>query len=145
MSRSPSAIAVRILSLAMGVFLLAMGLDKLGWFADSDLLVRQLQQWRGSARPLARSYLDTLAIPGAPLFARLIPPAELAAGTALLLGIRVRLAAALALVMIVNFHIAADVMFRLEYLRNGYGPPILGALLALVIGGRQLPFSLSKA
>jgi uncharacterized membrane protein YphA (DoxX/SURF4 family) len=144
MPRSPSAIALRILSLAMGIFLLAMGTDKLGWFADSDLLVRQLQQWRGSARPLARWYLDTLAIPGAPLFALLVPAAELAAGTALLLGIRIRLAAAIALLMIVNFHIAADVLLRTEYLRNGYGPPILGALLALVIGGRQLPFTVSK-
>jgi uncharacterized membrane protein YphA (DoxX/SURF4 family) len=145
MHRSPSAIAVRILSLAMGIFLLAMGTDKLAWFADSDLLVRQLQQWRGAARPLARWYLDTIAIPGAPLFALVVPAAELAAGTVLLLGIRVRLAAALALLMIMNFHLAADVMLRIEYLRNGYGPPILGALFALVIGGRQLPFSLSKS
>ncbi len=33
--------------------------------------------------------------------------------------------------MVVNFHIAADVMFRYEYLWNAYGPPVLGALAAL--------------
>ena len=128
----------------MGIFLLFMGLDKLDWFANSALLSQQLQQWRGMARPLARWYIDTVALPGAPFFARIVPMAELAAGTALLLGLRVRVAAALALLMVVNFHIAADVMFRYEYLWNGYGPPVLGALLALSIGGVRLPFSLSK-
>ena len=37
--------------------------------------------------------------------------AELAAGAALILGIRVRLAAALALLMVVNFHVASDDIF----------------------------------
>ena len=136
--------ALRILSIAMGLFLLFMGLSKVDWFMDSGILTRQLQQWRGAARPLARWYLDTIALPTAPAFARVVPIAELAAGTALLLGMRVRLAAALALLMVVNIHVAADVMFRYEYLWNAYGPPVLGALLALAIGGTRLPFSASK-
>ena len=43
--------ALRLLSLAMGVFLLFMGLDKIGWLADSSLLVRHLEEWRGMVRP----------------------------------------------------------------------------------------------
>jgi uncharacterized membrane protein YphA (DoxX/SURF4 family) len=136
--------ALRLLSLAMGVFLIFMGLDKIDWLLDGGILTRRLQEWRGMARPIARWYLDTIALPGAPLFARAVPPAELAAGAALILGIRVRLAAALALLMIVNFHVASDVIFRYDYLFNGYGPPILGALLALAVGGTRLPFSVSK-
>jgi len=136
--------ALRLLSLAMGVFLVFMGLSKIDWLMDSGILTRMLQQWRGMARPFARWYLDTIALPGAPVFARVVPLAELAAGTALILGIRVRLAAALALLMIVNFHVASDVIFRYDYLFNGYGPPILGALLALAVGGTRLPFSVSK-
>ena len=46
------------------------------------------------ARPLALWYLDVIALPGAPVFARVVPVAELAAGTALILGVRVRLAGA---------------------------------------------------
>jgi len=136
--------ALRLLSLAMGVFLIFMSLDKIDWLWDAGILTRRLQEWRGMARPFARWYLDTLALPGAPLFARVVPLAELAAGTALILGMRVQLAAALALLMIVNFHVASDVIFRYDYLINGYGPPILGALLALTTGGTRLPFSVSK-
>lgn len=144
MPSSPQSVALRILSLAMGAFLLCMGLDKVDWFTNSALLAQQLQQWRGMARPLARWYLDTIALPGVPVLARVVPLAELAAGTALILGVRVRLASALALLMVMNIHIAADVMFRYEYLWNGYGPPVLGALLALAVGAARLPFSVSK-
>ena len=136
--------ALRLLSLAMGVFLIFMGLDKIDWFLDEGILTRMLQEWRGMARPIAAWYLDTLALPGAPVFARVVPLAEMSAGTALMLGFRVRLAAALALLMVVNFHIASDVIFRYSYLSNGYGPPILGALLALAVGGTRLPFTVSK-
>ena len=136
--------ALRVLSVVMGVFLIAMGLDKLDWFMDATILTRRFQQWHGTVRPLARWYLDTIAIPGAPLFARVVPLAELSAGAALILGIRMRIAAALALLMVVNFHVASDDIFRYSYLMNAYGPPVLGSLLALAIGGVRLPFSVSK-
>src|SRR6187551_2245524 len=114
MTHSPHAVALRILSLAMGVFLLFMGLDKLDWFLNGGLLTQQLQEWRGNAGPVARWYLEAIALPAAPVFARVVPAAELAAGTALILGVGVRPAAALALLMVVNFHIAADAIFRYE-------------------------------
>ena len=136
--------ALRLLSLCMGIFLIFMGLGKISWLLDAGILTRMLEQWRGTARPIAAWYLDTLAIPGAPVFARVVPLAEMAAGAALLLGVRIRLAAALALLMVVNFHVASDVMFRYSYLSNGYGPPILGGLLALALGGTRLPFSAAK-
>jgi uncharacterized membrane protein YphA (DoxX/SURF4 family) len=139
------AAALRILSLALGVFLIFMALDKIAWLTDATVLARRLQEWRGTARPLARWYLENVAIPGAPVFARLVVVAELAAGTALILGTRVRLAAALAFLMVLNFHFAADVIFRYSYLINAYGLPILGGLLALAVGGgARLPFSVSK-
>ena len=136
--------ALRVLSVAMGVFLIFMGLEKIDWFMDATILTRRLQQWHGTVRPLARWYLDTIAIPGAPVFARVVPLAELSAGAALILGIRMRLAATLALLMVINFHVASDDIFRYSYLMNAYGPPVLGSLLTLAIGGVRLPFSVSK-
>ncbi|MBI3047290.1 MAG: DoxX family membrane protein [Acidobacteria bacterium] len=135
---------LRVLSIALGVFLLFMGLDKLEWFLDSGFLARRLQEWRGTARPIVRWYLDTIAIPGVPVFARLVPLAEFAAATALILGTYVRLAAALTMLMIINIHFAADIIFRYDYLINPYGVPILGGLLALALGGKKLPQSLSR-
>ena len=137
--------ALRILSLALGVFLIFMSLDKIGWLTDGTFLARRLQEWRGTARPMVRWYLDAVAIPGAPVFARVVVLAEMAAGAALILGFKVRLAAALAFLMVLNFHFAADLIFHYGYLINAYGLPILGGLLALVVGGgTRLPFSVSK-
>jgi uncharacterized membrane protein YphA (DoxX/SURF4 family) len=136
--------ALRILSVALGVFLIFMGLDKIEWLTDSGILLGRLQEWRDAATPPARWYLETVAIPGAPIFARMVPLAELAAGSALVLGIKVRLAATLVLLMVINFHLASDVMLRYDYLINAYGLPILGGLLALAVGGARLPFSVSK-
>lgn len=136
--------ALRALSICSGVFLLFMGIDKIGWFTDSGPLLSRLQEWRSAAPGPSRWYLDTIAIPGAPVFARLVVLGELAAGVALIVGFRIRLAAALALLMILNFHFASDVMFRYAYLTNAYGLPVIGGLLALVLGGVRLPLSLSK-
>ncbi len=136
--------ALRVLSICLGVFLLFMGLDKITWFLDGSILASRLQEWRGMARPLARWYIDTIALPGAPMFARIVPLAELAAGSALILGFWPRIAAAMALLMVINIHIAADVVLRFDYLINAYGPPVLGGLLALAIGAKKLPYSLSK-
>ena len=135
--------ALRALSVAMGVFLLFMGSSKTGWFLDSGPLIAELQGWRASAPAVSRAYLDLL-MPGAPIFARLVVLGELAAGAALVAGFRVRLAALLALLMILNFHFASGIIFTFGYLTNGYGLPVVGSLLALALGGRNLPLCATR-
>lgn len=137
-------VGLRVLSMLLGVFLLLMGMDKLGWLADSAALRDRLLKWLVTAPRVSRFYLEHFALPGAPVFARLVVIGEAASGIALILGVRVRLAAAMALFMVVNFHVAAGVIFDLGYLTNGYGPPVLGGLLALAIGGARLPFSVGS-
>ena len=135
---------LRVLSLFMGVFLISMGFGKLGWLTDSSFLVAELRGWWGSAPALSRWYIDTVAIPGAPLFARLVLFGELASGAALVAGFRVRLAAGVAMLMVLNFHFTMGVMFHWAYLTNGYGLPVIGGLAALTLGARRLPFSFSR-
>jgi len=137
------AAGLRGLSVLMGVFLICMGLGKTAWLTDDGLLLAELERWQGLAPAASRWYLETVAIPASPLFARLVPLAELAAGAALVLGYRVQLAAALALVMVANFHFASGIMFTYGYLANGYGLPVLGGLFALAAGGAGLPFGVS--
>jgi uncharacterized membrane protein YphA (DoxX/SURF4 family) len=137
-------VGLRIVSLVMGLFLISMALSKLAWLTDSGILTAQLREWLDTAGPASRWYLETVAIPGAPVFARLVPLGELATGTALVCGFWVRLAATVALLMVLNFHFAADILFHYNYLINGYGPPVLGSLLALAIGGRRLPVTVSR-
>lgn len=142
-SAGSSVTGLRVLSLFLGVFFLCMGLDKLAWLADSAGLTAELQGWRQNAPPVSRWYLDTIAVPGAPVFARLVLVGELAVGIALLAGVQTRLAALAGLFMVLNFHFAIGILLHYSYLWNGYGPPVLGGLLALVIGGARLPFSMS--
>ena len=137
------AAGLRGLSVLIGVFLMFMGLGKTAWLTDGGILLAELERWRGLAPVPSLWYLETVAIPGAPLFARLVPLGELAAGAALVLGYRVRLAAVMALLMIVNFHFASGIVFTYGYLTNGYGLPVLGGLFALAIGGAGLPFGVS--
>jgi uncharacterized membrane protein YphA (DoxX/SURF4 family) len=139
---SPAA-GLRLLSLALGVFFLFMALDKIAWLGDPGLLTRQLHEWLRHAPAPSRWYLQTIAIPGAPVFARLVLAGEFAVGAALLCGFQVRVAALAGLLMVLNFHFAMGVLLRYSYLWNGYGPPVLGGLLALVIGGARLPFSMT--
>ena len=134
---------LRALAVFMGLFLLFMGLDKTGWLTDDGMLRPELERWRGLAPAASRWYLELVAIPGAPLFARLVLLGELATGTSLILGYRVRLAATVALLMVLNFHFASGIIFTSGYVTNGYGLPVLGSLLALALGGVKLPYSVT--
>ena len=140
----PSGHALRLLALAIGVFFIFNGLDKLPWFLDSSLLSGRLDGWRASAHPASRWYLENVAGPGVPLFARVVPLAELAAGAALVVGFWTRLAATMALLMVMNFHVARGLFFSTEILTDGVGLPVLGSLLALSIAGARLPFSVTR-
>jgi uncharacterized membrane protein YphA (DoxX/SURF4 family) len=143
-SPDPSATGLRVLSLFLGIFFLFMGLDKLAWLSDPGLLTRQLNDWLQTSPATSRWYLRTIAIPGAPVFAYLVLAGELGTGAALLAGFKPRLAALVGLFMVLNFHFAMGVLLQYSYLWNAYGPPVLGGLLALVIGGARLPFSLGS-
>jgi uncharacterized membrane protein YphA (DoxX/SURF4 family) len=136
-----AAAGLRVLSLFLGVFLIFEGLGKLAWFSDSAPLTGALRGWLESAPPTSRWYLETFAIPGVPMFARLVPLGELLGGAALIAGVWPRLAAVAAFLMVLNFHVASGAIFQYRFLTNGFGLPVLGGLLALVIGGSRLPWS----
>lgn len=138
------ALGLRIVAVALGLFFVFNGIDKLAWFADSGILAARLRGWLEQAAPSTRWYIETVAVPGVPLFARLIPLAELSAGAALIVGFWTRLAASVALLMVANFHLARGFIHDPEFLIDGTGFPVLGALLALAVGGSNLPLSVSR-
>lgn len=45
--------------------------------------------------------------------------------------------------MTLNFHVASGAIFVLGFFTNGYGLPVVGALLALAVGGAGLSWSAS--
>jgi len=141
---SAGSAGLRVLAVFLGVFLIFEGLGKLAWLGNSAPLFAQLQGWLKDAPASSRWYLETLAIPGVPMFARLVVIGELASGIALVVGFWTRLAALLAFLMVLNFHFASGRLFHYGFLTNGYGLPVLGGLLALAIGGVRLPWTASR-
>lgn len=137
------ASGLRALSVLMGVFLVFLGLDKTDWLMNDGILLAQLEQWLAEAPAVSRWYVETVAIPGTPVFSKLVVLGELAAGVALVLGYRVQMAGTLALLMILNFHFASGLIFTYGFLTNGYALPVIGGLLALATCGARLPLSVS--
>ena len=138
----PQATGLAMLRIALGIFFVALSVTKMAWYADSGILAKQLSGWLSSAGPISRWYLETVAIPWVGVWARLVPLGELATGVAFLTGAWTRTAASLALLMVLSIHIAGGALFQWRFLTNGYGPPVLGGLLALALGGKKLPLSL---
>jgi uncharacterized membrane protein YphA (DoxX/SURF4 family) len=133
-----------VLRLCLGVFFLFMALRKLSWFSSAAELREQLTGWAESAPAISRAYIQSVCLPGAVLFARLVPLGELSVAAAFLVGGYTRLAAMLALLMVLNFHFASGIIFTYGYLTNGFGLPVIGGLLALALGGAALPFSVKR-
>src|SRR5262245_27446848 len=131
-SHNKSQVGLFVLRLMLGVFFLFEGLDKAAWLMNPSLLVtNSLQNWARTGVPISRWYIETICIPGAPLFARLIFLGEVATGIALILGRWTRPLAALAFLMVLNIHFAHSSIFRFGFLSQGDGLPLLGGLLAL--------------
>ncbi len=135
---------LRLLAVMLGVFFVAMSFTKFAWLTDSGILLQRFQQWLPNATPGVRWYLETVCIPGAPIFARLVPLGEFCIGIALIVGFWTRMAAIAAFVMVLNFHFATSTFWSPAFLRDGTGLPVLGGLLALAMSGSRLPFSASR-
>jgi uncharacterized membrane protein YphA (DoxX/SURF4 family) len=140
-----NAVGLRVLAVMLGIFFLGMSSSKIAWLTNSGILLQKFQMiFLPKAPPIVRWYLETVCIPGTPLFARLVPLGELAAGLALILGFWTRMAAIAGFLMVLNFHFATSAFWSIDFLRDGTGLPVLGGLLALAINRSRLPFSVSK-
>lgn len=144
MAVNSTALGLTALRTLLGVFFLLMGLNKVGWLSDPSILAGALAEYLQSANAWNRPYLEFVCIPAASIFARLVPIGEMATGLAFLVGAYTRPAALAALAMVLNFHFASGIIFTLGYLTNGFGPPVLGGLIALALGGGSLPLSLKR-
>ena len=132
-------LAWTLLRVAIGVFFVFEGIGKLGWFANSSILAATFRDWShaASAGSISNWYLHRIALPGVAVFARLVPIGELSAGLALIAGFWTPIFAFVAFFMALNFQIASGAIFKYSFLTSGYGLPVLGSTLALMIGGAK--------
>jgi uncharacterized membrane protein YphA (DoxX/SURF4 family) len=133
-SGRPQRAALVLLRLCLGAFIFFFGVERASWLLDATPLTNQLTAWMTGATPISRWYLERL-MPGAPVFARIVPLGSVLAGLALMLGQWTRMAAAVALVMVLSLQLGAGAMFRYAYLMDASGLPLVGGLVALMVGG----------
>jgi uncharacterized membrane protein YphA (DoxX/SURF4 family) len=136
-----------ILRIGIGIFFIFEGIGKIRWFTDPSILAGQLDGWLHAVPPgsLSQLYLQRLAIPGVAIFARLVPLGEITSGAAMVFGFWTPLFAFVAFFMALNFQFASGALFQYSFLTSGYGLPVLGSTLALVVGGVRLPWSVRGA
>jgi thiosulfate dehydrogenase (quinone) large subunit len=131
-----------ILRLCIGVFFIFESFLKIRWLTDASILSGQFANWSAGAGTMSGWYLQHVAVPGASVFARLVPLGELTTGLALVLGFWTPFFAFAGFFMALNFQIASGAVFRYSFLTSGYGLPVLGSTLALALGGVRLPWSI---
>ena len=141
------AAGLAILRICIGLFFIFEGLGKIRWFTDSSVLAGQFTAWAQSAAPgsISQWYLHRVATPGLALFARLVPVGEIVSGIAMVFGFWTPVFAFVAFFMALNFHVASGALFKYSFLTNGYGLPVLGSTLALVVAGGSRTIKKLKA
>lgn len=129
--------ALMLLRVALGIFLIVKSISKFGWLLDPSPLAERLAAWAADPDSIAlsRAYARML-IAGAPVFARLALLGELGGGIALIAGFRTRIVAALATLMILNYHFATGGLIAYEFLSDASGLVVVAALIAIALGAR---------
>ena len=143
-SFSPERTGLLAVRIALGIFFIFEGWDKLPWMTDPGLLASILHKWADTGVPFGKWYVETFLLPGVWIFARLTFLGEIAAGLALFFGFWTRPAAIVTFLLVLNIHVAHSSIFQYGFLSKGDGLPILGGLLALAIAGAEIPLSLSS-
>jgi uncharacterized membrane protein YphA (DoxX/SURF4 family) len=137
------AYGLALMRVLIGVFFLFTAIDKLGWLISSEELINRFSGYLHNASSWNRWYLDQL-VPGLPIFARVVVVGEFATALAFLTGFWTQLAAIVGFVLVANYHVVTGTMLRYSFLTDPFGLPLLGALIALAVGGARLPWSLVK-
>jgi uncharacterized membrane protein YphA (DoxX/SURF4 family) len=127
------SICLALLRIAAGVSLIGPGLKKLSWFAHPGLEQNLASFASHAPNSLVTSYLHAVT-PHHAVLARVVAAGELGLGTLLVLGLLTPLAAALAFLMVAQFHFASGAMFQAMYFVGQNGLVYLLVFPVLVAG-----------
>jgi thiosulfate dehydrogenase [quinone] large subunit len=123
---------VPFLRIAVGLFFLAQGLNKLEWYSSSEFLRTTIDRYSQSAPPLSSWYQKHVAYPGIEAWSRMIPTGEMLIGVALMVGLLTQPTLIITLVLVLNYHIANGNLFSTALFSNPYALVLLSCLVVLL-------------
>ena len=123
---------VAFLRIAIGLFFVAQGLNKLDWYTSSEFLRTSLDRYSLNAPPATVWYQKHIAYPGIEAWSRMIPTGEMLIGVALVLGLLTQAALISAIVLVLNFHLTNGSLFSVSFFSNPYALVVLSCLLFLL-------------
>jgi thiosulfate dehydrogenase [quinone] large subunit len=123
---------VPFLRIAVGLFFLAQGLNKLEWYSSSEFLRTTLDRYSQNAPPLSSWYQKHVAYPGIEAWSRMIPTGEMLIGVALMVGLLTQPTLIITLVLVLNYHIANGNLFSTGLFSNPYALLLLSCLVVLL-------------
>lgn len=123
---------VAFLRIAIGVFFIAQGLNKLNWYSSSEFLRTSLDRYSQNPPAATSWYQKHVAYPGIEAWSRMIPTGEMLIGIALVLGLLTRPALITAIALVINYHLTNGSLFSSAFLSNPYALVILSCLLFLL-------------
>jgi thiosulfate dehydrogenase (quinone) large subunit len=118
--------------IAVGLFFLAQGLNKLEWLSSSEFLKTNLARYAVAAHPATAWYHHYVAQPGVEAWARLIPTGEILIGVSLILGLLTRTSLIAGLLLVVNYHITNGKLFSVEFFSDPHALLLVASLLLLL-------------
>lgn len=133
---------VAFLRIALGIFFLSQGLNKLDWYASSEFLRTSLDRYSQNPPALTGWYQKHVAYPGLEAWARTIPTGEMLIGAALMLGLLTQSTLIVALLLVVNFHLANGNLFSMAFFSNPYALLLLSCIVFLTFSRAGSTFAL---
>ncbi len=124
---------IAFLRIAIGIFFLAQGLNKLEWYSSSEFLRTSLDRYSQNPSPAAGWYQKHVAYPGIEAWSRMIPTGEMLLGVVLVLGLLTRTALAGAIALVLNYHLTNGSVFTSAFFFNPYDLVLLSCLLFLLV------------
>ncbi|HTY10455.1 MAG TPA: DoxX family protein [Bacteroidota bacterium] len=133
---------VAFLRIAIGVFFIAQGLNKLNWYTTSEFLRTSLDRYAQNPPPAALWYQQHVAYPGIEAWSRMIPTGEMLIGVALVLGLLTRAALIAAIALVVNYQLTSGTLFAFSFFANPYALVVLSCLFFLLASRAGSAFSI---
>ncbi len=131
--------------IAIGLFFLAQGLNKLEWYSSSEFLRTSLDRYAQSPPALTSFYQKHVAYPGIEAWSRMIPAGEMLIGVALMLGLLTQPTLIIAMLLVLNFHLTNGNLFSTQFFSNPYALVLLSSLVVLFFSKSGSAFAIDAS